>query len=173
MRGKHDSNYYAYPDLPIECNPQGQEFNHIGISSGISDVATLRKLSHQDYRDPKVGLVAWSTRSNSDSHPPDSRSESFERKTPSGKRPKKGHRSRKEKTQNSNESPQNTYSYRLKFKTELCKNFEAVGSCRWGDQCCYAHGSSELRNKTHLNSNYKSKICKHFHGQGACPYGLR
>ena len=59
------------------------------------------------------------------------------------------------------------------FKTELCKNFELQGSCRWGDTCCYAHGPQELRNKTHLNANYKSKICKHFHGTGACPYGLR
>lgn len=69
---------------------------------------------------------------------------------------------------------QQTNTYQVKFKTELCKNFELQGSCKWGDSCCYAHGKAELRSKTHLNPNYKSKICKHFHGPtGYCPYGLR
>jgi hypothetical protein len=64
-------------------------------------------------------------------------------------------------------------SYKKKYKTEICKNFELGGSCRWGETCCFAHGQDELKNKTHLNSNYKSKICKHFHRSGVCPYGTR
>lgn len=31
------------------------------------------------------------------------------------------------------------------FKTQLCKFFEASGSCRAGDECPYAHGAAELR----------------------------
>lgn len=64
-------------------------------------------------------------------------------------------------------------SYQQKFKTEMCKNFELQGTCRWGDGCSYAHGLHELREKTHLNTNYRSKICKLYHRQGGCPYGLR
>ena len=63
--------------------------------------------------------------------------------------------------------------YQQKFKTEMCKNYEMQGYCRWGEGCSYAHGHSELRKKTHLNTNYRSKICKLFHKQGGCPYGLR
>ena len=29
---------------------------------------------------------------------------------------------------------------KLKYKTELCKNFMLVGKCKYGDLCCYAHG---------------------------------
>lgn len=64
-------------------------------------------------------------------------------------------------------------SYKVKYKTELCKNFEIKGTCKWGNNCCFAHGRHELRKKTHLNSNYKTKICKHYHRGGICPYGLR
>lgn len=64
-------------------------------------------------------------------------------------------------------------SYQQKFKTEMCKNFQLQGYCRWGSNCSYAHGLDELRAKTHLNTNFRSKICKLFHRQGGCPYGLR
>lgn len=60
-----------------------------------------------------------------------------------------------------------------KYKTEICKNFEMKGYCKWGDKCCFAHGQHELRAKQHLNTSYKSKICKHYHRIGTCPYGLR
>jgi len=55
----------------------------------------------------------------------------------------------------------------------MCKNFDTKGYCKWGDNCCFAHGKHELRARTHLNSNYKSKICKHYHKSGVCPYGNR
>jgi butyrate response factor len=60
-----------------------------------------------------------------------------------------------------------------KYKTEMCKNFEIKGFCKWGNKCCFAHGEHELRAKNHLNDKYKSKICKHYHRHGFCPYGLR
>jgi len=64
-------------------------------------------------------------------------------------------------------------SYKMKYKTEMCKNFDTRGFCKWGNNCCFAHGKHELRQKKHLNSKYKSKICKHYHKSGHCPYGLR
>lgn len=60
-----------------------------------------------------------------------------------------------------------------KYKTEICKNFELYQKCKWGDNCCFAHGKTELRKNQTLNSFYKTKICKHYHQNGFCPYGLR
>ena len=60
-----------------------------------------------------------------------------------------------------------------KYKTEICKNFEATRTCKWGAACCFAHGKSELRGRGSLNLAYKTKICKHFHRGGLCPYGYR
>lgn len=68
---------------------------------------------------------------------------------------------------------QQSETYMKKYKTELCKNFEMKGYCKWGSKCCFAHGHHELRAKKHLNNKYKSKICKHFHRHGFCPYGMR
>ena len=63
--------------------------------------------------------------------------------------------------------------YKKKYKTEICKNFEFKGTCHWGDQCSFAHGHTELRNKTHINLHYKSKLCKQFFEKGHCNYGYR
>ena len=60
-----------------------------------------------------------------------------------------------------------------KYKTEICKNFELKGRCKWGENCCFAHGKAELRKKTLFNYFYKTKICKHFHKNGYCPYASR
>ena len=60
-----------------------------------------------------------------------------------------------------------------KYKTEICKNFELKGRCKWGENCCFAHGKGELRKKTLFNYFYKTKICKHFHKNGYCPYASR
>lgn len=79
----------------------------------------------------------------------------------------------KEARQKNKGSTEAQGSYTLKFKTEMCKNFQLQGYCRWANNCSYAHGMDELRQKTHLNTNFRSKICKLFHRQGGCPYGLR
>lgn len=71
--------------------------------------------------------------------------------------------------------------YRKKIKTELCKNFELKGFCKFGgtfnfffvyskfltdlfvifiEKCSFAHGYNELKEKKHLHSNYKTKPCK-------------
>ena len=35
----------------------------------------------------------------------------------------------------------NEPSYVKKLKTELCKNWEQKGSCKYGDSCAFAHGA--------------------------------
>lgn len=34
-----------------------------------------------------------------------------------------------------------------KYKTEMCKNWLAVGYCSYGNKCRFAHGRNELANK--------------------------
>jgi len=63
--------------------------------------------------------------------------------------------------------------YRRKYKTELCKNWELRGTCKFGDKCSFAHGRHELQNKTALHTKYKTKPCKQYHQIGYCPYGQR
>ena len=60
-----------------------------------------------------------------------------------------------------------------KYKTELCKSFEAKGVCVYGNKCRFAHGKNELFLKSLNNNNYKQKECFSFFTQGYCPYGNR
>lgn len=73
------------------------------------------------------------------------------------------------------ELPQKTHqkSPNQKYKTELCKNFDLYGHCKWNDSCFFAHGKGDLKSKLLLGQFYKTKICKHFHRGGFCPYGSR
>jgi len=64
-------------------------------------------------------------------------------------------------------------SYRQKYKTEVCKYWAEKGFCEFGDQCAFAHGNNEIRQKCHVSSNYKTKKCNQFHETGYCPYGMR
>lgn len=63
-------------------------------------------------------------------------------------------------------------SSQIKFKTELCKNWQN-GDCKFGTKCMFAHGLKELTEKKHLPQNYKTKVCKQFHEEFYCPYGPR
>ena len=63
--------------------------------------------------------------------------------------------------------------YKMKYKTELCKNYELKGFCKFGNACSFAHGKQELQEKTHLHERYKTKLCKEFHQNGYCSYGIR
>jgi hypothetical protein len=62
--------------------------------------------------------------------------------------------------------------FRIKYKTEICRNWE-LGLCGFGENCAFAHGYEELRNRINLGNNYKTKKCKQFHEQGYCIYGNR
>jgi len=60
---------------------------------------------------------------------------------------------------NAEERIQFRQTYEMKKKTELCRNFEMYGTCRYGDTCSYAHGAHQLQKKTHLPSNFMTKLC--------------
>jgi len=60
-----------------------------------------------------------------------------------------------------------------KYKTELCKSFEAKGICVYGNKCRFAHGKNELFMKSFGINNYKQKECLSFFTQGYCVYGNR
>ncbi|KAK0561566.1 hypothetical protein OC844_003152 [Tilletia horrida] len=58
------------------------------------------------------------------------------------------------------------------YKTELCRNWEEKGSCRYGVKCQYAHGEAELR-PVERHAKYKTEICRTFWRTGSCPYAKR
>jgi len=61
----------------------------------------------------------------------------------------------------------------MKFKTEICKFWQLSGACEYEDQCSFAHGREELKQKSDVHKNYKTKQCKRFHKDLYCPYGSR
>jgi len=63
--------------------------------------------------------------------------------------------------------------YKRKYKTEMCKNWELKGKCKFGNKCCFAHGRHELKAKVLTHVKYKTKPCKQYHQTGYCPYGQR
>ena len=63
-------------------------------------------------------------------------------------------------------------NFRTKWKTEICKYWEMYGECKYGDNCAFAHGDSELKQRK-LTFNYKTKPCKQFFELGYCSYGSR
>jgi len=63
--------------------------------------------------------------------------------------------------------------HQTKLKTEICRNWEQTGMCRFGARCAFAHGIHELKSKVFLPCNYKTKICKQFKDSMYCPYGQR
>jgi len=63
--------------------------------------------------------------------------------------------------------------YKRKYKTEMCKNWELRGYCKFGDKCCFAHGRQELKLKVLTHVKYKTKPCKQYHQGGFCSYGQR
>jgi len=60
----------------------------------------------------------------------------------------------------------------LRYKTELCRQFEEHGICCYGPRCQFAHGRVELRSVTR-HPKYKTDLCRTFHTTGLCPYGPR
>lgn len=59
------------------------------------------------------------------------------------------------------------------FKTEVCKAWLDGKHCRWGDNCLFAHGISELRERTDRHKKFKTILCSSYHSTGYCPYGSR
>lgn len=63
--------------------------------------------------------------------------------------------------------------FKIKYKTEMCKNWQLTGHCDFEDLCSFAHGDHELKEKTDVPRNYKTKPCKRYHRDMYCPYGSR
>ena len=59
----------------------------------------------------------------------------------------------------------------FKYKTKLCKNWES-SSCRFGNNCLFAHGEHELRAKA-TPANYRTRVCVNLLRDGYCNYGGR
>ena len=69
--------------------------------------------------------------------------------------------------------PREEYNnFRTKWKTEICRYWEMYGQCKFGDNCAFAHGDSELKQRK-MTFNYKTKPCKQFFELGYCSYGIR
>ena len=75
------------------------------------------------------------------------------------------HNNEKEKSEEYN-------NFKTKWKTEICRNWEMYGECKYGNYCAFAHGDSELKTRK-LSFNYKTKACKQFFELGYCSYGIR
>ena len=58
------------------------------------------------------------------------------------------------------------------YKTELCKHFMEVGTCRYSNKCQFAHGYHELRGVLR-HPKYKTTACKAYSVTGTCVYGNR
>ena len=63
-------------------------------------------------------------------------------------------------------------NFKAKWKTEICRYWEMYGQCKFGDNCAFAHGDSELKQRK-MTFNYKTKPCKQFFELGYCSYGSR
>lgn len=65
-------------------------------------------------------------------------------------------------------------AYKQKEKTEICKFWLNGEECKFGDDCAFAHGETELMKKTHVASKFRMTLCKSYMtGQGHCQYGVR
>lgn len=58
------------------------------------------------------------------------------------------------------------------YKSEMCINWEMFGSCLYGSNCCFAHGTKELIEQK-KGQNYRTRRCKNYWGVGCCMYGRR
>ncbi|CAK85268.1 unnamed protein product (macronuclear) [Paramecium tetraurelia] len=76
----------------------------------------------------------------------------------------------KEKIENKSK---NKISFIVKVKTEICKYWAIEDYCPYGQQCAFAHGQHEIRQKTHVPHNYKTQVCKNYITIGYCCYGER
>ena len=65
-----------------------------------------------------------------------------------------------------------TIDFKTKWKTEKCHYWEMYGICKFAENCAFAHGNEELKQKI-TNNSYKTKLCKQFFEDGFCPYGTR
>lgn len=72
------------------------------------------------------------------------------------------------------ENQQLQSEFMVKHKTELCKNFMSTGVCKFIEICAFAHGTVELKKKTHVPVKYRLAKCDGYHkAPFVCDYGDR
>ncbi|KAK3284194.1 hypothetical protein CYMTET_8144 [Cymbomonas tetramitiformis] len=64
-------------------------------------------------------------------------------------------------------------SWKVSWKTELCHSWVRQGSCKYGDNCTFAHGEHEIKNNVKAKMNHKTKLCSNWLRDGSCAYGDR
>lgn len=65
---------------------------------------------------------------------------------------------------------------KVKYKTELCKNWIETGRCNYSVRCMFAHGHHELSSATkteEVKYSYKQSLCERYHNSSECNYGTR
>lgn len=80
------------------------------------------------------------------------------------------------KTKGDTQSSEEDQKEKIKYKTELCKNWIEKGKCSYSVRCRFAHGHHELvaSKPTEVKQQAVKKYdCKHFHGEKVCSYGIR
>ena len=60
---------------------------------------------------------------------------------------------------------------KLRHKTDLCRNYMALRTCQYGENCSFAHGEEELKAK-YVSLEYKTKACREYQ-KGLCTYGYK
>lgn len=60
-----------------------------------------------------------------------------------------------------------------RYKTELCRQFEELGVCEYGDRCLYAHGTFELKQMPNRHPKFRTERCSAYHDLGYCMFGPR
>jgi len=60
-----------------------------------------------------------------------------------------------------------------RYKTELCRAYDEIGTCEYGDRCLYAHGLDELKHLPNRHPKFKTERCSAFNDLGYCVFGQR
>mmetsp|Transcript_3254 Transcript_3254/g.2718 ORF Transcript_3254/g.2718 Transcript_3254/m.2718 type:complete len:307 (+) Transcript_3254:3-923(+) len=69
-----------------------------------------------------------------------------------------------------------TPKQKIKYKTEMCKNWVETGKCSYSVRCMFAHGYHQLSSsqaKEPAKISYKKTLCEKFHKESYCSYGSR
>ncbi|RWS27778.1 hypothetical protein B4U80_10329 [Leptotrombidium deliense] len=69
--------------------------------------------------------------------------------------------------------PKNSIMFSSRYKTEICRQFEELGQCEYGERCLFAHGSYELRDLPNRHPKHKTQECNAYAEQGFCTFGPR
>uniref|UniRef100_A0A183CHS4 C3H1-type domain-containing protein n=1 Tax=Globodera pallida TaxID=36090 RepID=A0A183CHS4_GLOPA len=69
------------------------------------------------------------------------------------------------KSDNQRSEEKHIHRFELSYRTELCREYQNSGTCRFGDDICYFIGQ--------LPRNYKTKLCRNFEEDGFCKHGAK